>query len=41
MLAYKFDTQLLIAGQDLDEDDIHDYITAHFPGDCLLVVGDE
>ncbi|BDF71806.1 hypothetical protein CE91St41_09660 [Oscillospiraceae bacterium] len=41
MLAYKFDTQLLIAGQDLDEDDINDYITAHFPGDCLLVVGDE
>lgn len=40
MLEFKFDTQLLIAGQDLDEDDINDYITAHFPGDCLLVVGD-
>lgn len=41
MLEYRFDTQLLIEGHALDEDDIHDYITAHFAGDCLLVVGDE
>lgn len=41
MLEYKFDTQLLIEGQDLSEDDIHDYILAHIPGDCLLAVGDE
>lgn len=41
MLDYKFDTQLLIAGQGLDEDDINDHITAHFEGDCLLVMGDE
>ena len=40
MLDYKFDTQLLIGGHDLSEDDINDYITAHFPGDCLLAVGD-
>ncbi|MBQ6655349.1 MAG: kinase to dihydroxyacetone kinase [Erysipelotrichaceae bacterium] len=41
MLEFKFDTQLLIAGHDLDEDEIHDYITEHFQGDCLLAVGDE
>ncbi len=41
MLEYKFDTQLLIAGHDLDEDEINDYITEHFVGDCLLVVGDD
>ena len=38
---YKFDTQLLIDGHDLDEDAINDYITEHFKGDCLLVVGDD
>ena len=41
MLEFKFDTQLLIAGEDLDEDEIHDYITEHFKGDCLLAVGDD
>ncbi len=41
MLEYKFDTQLLIAGHDLSEDDIIDYITANIKGDCLLAVGDE
>jgi len=40
-VEYKFDTQLLIDGHDLDEDVIHDYITDHFNGDCLLVVGDD
>jgi len=40
MLEFKFDTQLLIAGENLDEDQINDYITEHFAGDCLLVVGD-
>lgn len=34
MLDYPFDTQLLIEGEDLSEDDIHDYIQAHIPGDC-------
>ena len=38
-LEFKFDTQLLIDGEDLDEDVIHDYIVEHFKGDCLLVVG--
>ena len=40
-LEFRFDTQLLIEGQDLDEDRINDYITEHFKGDCLLVVGDD
>ena len=39
MIEFKFDTQLLIEGHDLDEDKIHDYITEHFKGDCLLAVG--
>ena len=41
MLTYKFDTQLLIEGENLSEDAINDYIVDHFEGDCLLVVGDE
>ena len=41
MLEFKYDTQLLIEGTNLDEDDINDYITKNFEGDCLLVVGDE
>ncbi|MCM1130581.1 MAG: kinase to dihydroxyacetone kinase [Roseburia sp.] len=41
MLEYKFDTQLLIAGNDLDEDAISDYITENIKGDCLLAVGDD
>lgn len=41
MLEYRFDTQLLIEGENLSEDDINDYITGHFKGDCLLAVGDE
>ena len=41
MLEYKFDTQLLIEGEGLDEDAIHDYIMANIPGDCLLAIGDE
>ena len=41
MLEYKFDTQLLIEGQGLDEDEIHDYIMANIPGDCLIAAGDD
>ena len=41
MLEFKFDTQLLIEGHDLDEDTIHDYITENIEGDSLLAVGDE
>ncbi|MBE6900665.1 MAG: kinase to dihydroxyacetone kinase [Ruminococcaceae bacterium] len=38
---YRYDTQLLIEGTDLDEDEIHDYLMEEIPGDCLIVVGDE
>lgn len=41
MLEFKYDTQLLIEGKDLDEDIISDYFTDNFKGDCLLAVGDE
>lgn len=41
VVEYKFDTQLLIEGHDLDEDEIYDYISENFVGDCLLAVGDE
>lgn len=41
MLEFRFDTQLLIDGHDLDEDAIFDYISRNIPGDSLLAVGDE
>lgn len=41
MLKFKYDTQLLIEGENLSEDAINDYITENFKGDCLLAVGDE
>ncbi|MDY0277587.1 MAG: hypothetical protein RBQ97_05850 [Acholeplasma sp.] len=37
---YRYDTQLLIEGENLNEDKIIEYFQAHFDGDCLLVVGD-
>ena len=40
-MEYRFDTQLLIEGENLSEDEIHEYITRNMEGDCLLVVGDE
>lgn len=39
MLEFRYDTQLLIEGQDLDEDAVWEYFTTHFQGDCLLAVG--
>jgi len=41
MLEFKFDTQLLIEGHDLDEDKINEYITNNLKGDCLIAVGDD
>lgn len=41
MLEFKYDTQLLIEGEELDEDVISGYFEEHFKGDCLLAVGDE
>ena len=40
MLEFRYDTQMLIAGKNLDEDKIFDYITENFEGDSLLAVGD-
>ena len=41
MLEFKYDTQLLIEGENLDEDKISEYFTNNFNGDCSLAVGDE
>ena len=41
MIEFRYDTQLLIEGQNLDEDVISDYFTENFKGDCLLAVGDD
>ena len=41
MIEFRYDTQLLIEGEGLDEDVISDYFTENFKGDCLLAVGDE
>lgn len=40
-MEYRYDTQLLIEGHDLDEDAIGAYFRNNFRGDCLLAVGDE
>ena len=40
-INYRYDVQLLIEGEDLDEDAISDFFTENFDGDCLLAVGDE
>lgn len=41
MLEFRYDTQLLIEGENLDEDIINEYFKNNFNGDCLLAVGDE
>ena len=41
MLEFKYDTQLLIDGENLDEDAINEYFVTNFKGDCLLAVGGE
>ena len=41
MIEFKYDTQLLIEGKNLDENQIHDYFIENFKGDCLLAVGDD
>ena len=40
-LEYKFDTQLIIEGENLSEDKIDSYIRNNIDGDCLLLAGDE
>jgi dihydroxyacetone kinase-like predicted kinase len=41
MLEYKFDTQMLIEGKGLREDEINIHIAANIEGDSLIAVGDE
>lgn len=41
MIEYRYDTQLLIEGKNLDEDAINDHFEKNLKGDCLLAVGDE
>lgn len=41
MIEFRYDTQLLIEGKNLNEDEINDFILENFKGDCLLCVGDE
>lgn len=40
MLEFKYDTQLLIEGENLDEEAIGQYFRQNLAGDCLLAVGD-
>lgn len=40
MLEFKYDVQLLIEGNNLDEDRINAYFINNFKGDSLLAVGD-
>ena len=41
MLEFRYDTQLLIEGENLSEKAISEYITKNLKGDCLIAVGDE
>ena len=41
MTEFRYDTQLLIDGENLDEDEIYDYFVNNFKGDSLLAVGDD
>lgn len=40
MLEFQFDTQLLIEGVNLSEEQIQSDITRNIEGDCLIAVGD-
>ena len=41
MIEYRYDTQLLIDAENLDEDEVSEYFEKNFKGDCLLAIGDE
>ena len=41
MLEFRYDTQLLIEGENLNENAIREYFMNNFKGDSLLAVGDE
>lgn len=40
-MEYTYDTQLLIEGKNLSDEQIIKYINENIEGDCLLVVGDD
>lgn len=40
-IEFRYDTQLLIDGGNIDEDELDSYIRGHFVGDSLLVIADE
>ena len=40
-MEFRYDTQLLIEGEGLDQDVINHYFVENFRGDCLMAVGDE
>lgn len=40
-IEFRYDVQLLIEGENLDEDAINDYFNDNLVGDCTLIVGDE
>ncbi len=40
-MEYIYDTQLLLEGKNLNDQQIIDYINNNIEGDCLLVVGDD
>ena len=41
MIEYRYDTQLLIDAENLDEDEVSEYFEKNFKGDCLLAIGDD
>ena len=40
-MEFRFDTQLLIEGCTLPQEELYQAITEKFQGDCLIAVGDE
>lgn len=41
MIEFRYDTQLLIEGDDLDTVDIVEYFNTKFKGDSAVIVGDD
>ena len=40
-IEFRYDTQLLIDAQGLDEDEVSEYFEKNFKGECLLAIGDD
>jgi dihydroxyacetone kinase-like predicted kinase len=41
MIEFRYDTQLLIEGEELDTDVIKEYFNTQFNGDSTVIVGDD